>query len=113
MTNSERRYLKKRGMALSVGSLLASLGASLGLIPGEALAQTTGTGTISTASAPTSTTGQTAQTTPAQQAEYQMEAAARGDGSQQVSAYGKNSKPLTSGGSTAGSCTRKTRATLG
>ncbi len=85
MTNSERRLRKQRGAALTVGGLLACLGASLGVIPSPALAQAP----ASAAGTPSATTGQTGQTTAAQQAEYQREAAARGDGSQGASGFGK------------------------
>lgn len=91
MTKSERRRLRTSELALSVGSLLASLGASLGVVPDHALAQSTSTDTSTTASASTtSSTGQQAAiTTSAQQMMYQREAAWRGDGAQPLASMYK------------------------
>ena len=99
MSKSRRRSLKRSELVFTVGSLLASLGMSLGVIPGPVQAETA---TIpaspatpeSTANA---TTGQTNLTTADQQAEYQREALLRGDGSQSVSAYSKTGKILADG----------------
>ena len=98
MTKRERRYLKKqRQVALVVGTLLASLGASLGVISDHALAETTGTDTTTTTSAASTsdaTTAPTPTTTAAQQAEYQREALLRGDGSQAIVGTALQSKTL-------------------
>ncbi|MDD5334122.1 MAG: hypothetical protein PHS32_10275 [Rhodoferax sp.] len=89
MTNSERRLHKQRTAALTVGGLLACLGASLGVIPDQALAQANGPVASNAAGTPGATTGPTGQTTAARQAKYQREAMARGDGSQGASGFGK------------------------
>lgn len=62
MTNSERGFRQLHAAALTVCGLLACLGASLGVIPGSALAQGTGPVTSNAASPPGAAPGQTGQT---------------------------------------------------